>query len=104
MSSASSTETDSGATAVLRLSSRVSRLITVLFDPDGRTTTSSPTLSVPAEIRPVYRRRFCGSGRENHFTVTRSSSMWVAGAWGRAEDHTSELQSQLRSSYVVFCL
>ncbi|SKZ18206.1 Uncharacterised protein [Mycobacteroides abscessus subsp. abscessus] len=53
MSSANCTETDSGATAVGRVGSRVSSAVTVVRDPDGSTRTGSPTSSVPAATRPV---------------------------------------------------
>ena len=48
MSSASSIETDSGATAVVRESSRVSTAVTVDRVPAGRLMTGSPTCRVPA--------------------------------------------------------
>ena len=53
MSSASSIETDSGATPVVRSSSRVSSAVTVERVPAGSEITGSPTLSVPAASRPV---------------------------------------------------
>ena len=53
MSSASSIETDSGATPVVRSSSSVSSAVTVERVPAGSDTTGSPTLSVPAASRPV---------------------------------------------------
>ena len=53
MSSASSIETDRGATAVVRSSSRVSTAVTVELVPAGRLRTVSPTCRVPAVSRPV---------------------------------------------------
>ena len=46
-------ETDSGATAVVRMSSRVSTAVTVERVPAGRLTTGSPTCSVPADSSSV---------------------------------------------------
>src|SRR3546814_7854795 len=40
---------------------------------------------------PAYRRHACGNGR-------------ATDGCGRSEEHTSELQSLMRSTYAVFCL
>lgn len=53
MPSASSNDTERGATATERSGSSVSRAVTVLRVPAGNTTTSSPTVRVPADSRPV---------------------------------------------------
>src|SRR3546814_1131018 len=34
----------------------------------------------------------------------RRASYWIWWAWARSEEHTSELQSLMRTSYAVFCL
>src|SRR3546814_2137377 len=41
---------------------------------------------------------------EHESMVERLASRQVQTSWGRSEEHTSELQSLMRSSYAVFCL
>src|SRR3546814_3831506 len=41
-------------------------------------------------------------GRKDHSRTSRSRRAWAARS--RSEEHTSELQSLMRSSYAVFCL
>src|SRR3546814_3443001 len=51
---------------------------------------------------PAATRLFALDGSETSFL--RRRGLRVAAAAGRSEEHTSELQSLMRSSYAVFCL
>src|SRR3546814_7380927 len=58
-----------------------------------------------------YRKAFealdyAGVKRDLHALMTDSQPWWPAdyGHYGRSEEHTSELQSLMRTSYAVFCL
>src|SRR3546814_3406248 len=39
-----------------------------------------------------------------HLKATMKSEFDISSCYGRSEEHTSELQSLMRSSYAVFCL
>src|SRR3546814_5270676 len=58
----------------------------------------SPGFSVPGELSPFVETRTGGSSQ------LESSSRIDAAGKGRTEEHTSELQSLMRTSYAVFCL
>src|SRR3546814_10295340 len=66
----------------------------------------------PAFPDPRNQTRMPGDPR-GVFAVTRHPMMWGFGLWGlchiavfpdRSEEHTSELQSLMRTPYAVFCL
>src|SRR3546814_4865176 len=57
--------------------------------------------------RPDVGRRNAAAGAFEHrdrFSVDRKSLARRGSGIGRSEEHTSELQSLMRSSYAVFCL
>src|SRR3546814_8991927 len=50
------------------------------------------------------RRAACLDRRLRHSAQLAADDLWETDAWGRSEEHTSELQSLMRISYAVFCL
>src|SRR3546814_5221204 len=79
---------------------------------------SDPPAAGPAEVSAHYDRDSaamaifrgnlpaCSGGRKNEtvFAVKPEIQGRPGGDHGRSEEHTSELQSLMRSSYAVFCL
>src|SRR3546814_10066628 len=67
----------------------------------------SPTARISASYRAAIMRPLSGSSVRKPLTPARSST-WRGGCLaaiaGRSEEHTSELQSLMRSSYAVFRL
>src|SRR3546814_2467260 len=55
-------------------------------------------------VAPENRRRTLGEGRAQAESEKPRSCGWGSMAGARSEEHTSELQSLMRSSYAVLCL
>src|SRR3546814_5373893 len=59
--------------------------------------------SLPRHVRDGLRRAAAGLSGRLH-ARRRGARLRHAGSWLRSEEHTSELQSLMRTSYAVFCL
>src|SRR3546814_5455600 len=63
---------------------------------------SATTRRTPAAPRKLA--MFSGGGASVTRVSMTSGASTRTGAWRRSEEHTSELQSLMRTSYAVFCL
>src|SRR3546814_5130903 len=59
--------------------------------------TALAIMASPLQLHPAHRR----TGERLDTSSDHPGRLWVC---GRSEEHTSELQSLMRSSYAVFCL
>src|SRR3546814_3243035 len=74
---------------------------------EGKRCRSAATMSrVSSTDSVVWVRKasFSGSGGASAATSSTDSTSVIAPSGYRSEEHTSELQSLMRSSYAVFCL
>src|SRR3546814_1467673 len=69
---------------------------------DGKPGSRGSSQQWASECRVLRRRRWRSSLRPSDCTTASSSE--TAAEAARSEEHTSELQSLMRTSYAVFCL
>src|SRR3546814_7975985 len=86
---------------VVKAGDRTITALGTLFDVDVSPTELRVTLAEGVvAVRPVR----SGAGPAQQILKPRQQLVAAAGAASRSEEHTSELQSLMRSSYAVFCL
>src|SRR3546814_8200386 len=73
-------------------------------EPARKAATGDRDDQIPSALRPRDDRRFRGACGRRESDVARPCRRPCIGGRGRSEEHTSELQSLMRTSYAVFCL
>src|SRR3546814_10535494 len=58
----------------------------------------------PIGLRPLPGRGWIYAAERNYLVLERGADGWTASWELRSEEHTSELQSLMRTHYAVFCL
>src|SRR3546814_4952562 len=87
---------------------RTGGLINFNLPAAGNITTSNAGLGGWATVNGTDYAKVVGGNivafAEADYTDQDDASLWTSGQYIRSEEHTSELQSLLRTSYAVFCL